>query len=1673
MIMSSVSTVLGEASIKNYNRSSSSTEKFKNFDEELINGKQIDSFRDVRPLTVGSSSIVIAYDAQDNITVAAAKMFGLFLDGEIDYELIPLYSLEEQVYVIEHITENQIMIHLIHGLEDSYRIDHDYWPWEKLNEIIHNSKGKYHVLASCFSAVLDDDEKYHISGLSKILDYELAVPALLIPVIEYYYEIHNFQAINLAQRIQTYFDYNDDLIFNRVLNPQNILSAGENMTLHYRLTALDTLKEFIKDIANGLSDKIAPLAANILAPIFEFIPEDLADMIPGLSELNELRELYIDFEADIEELVSEGFTGVAGEFEPIMLTKKVETPIGEFIFKIQIVNYLFLDGSTEFDFRATTIRFGFEYEKDFAKGLMLGPLPVVLNLSLGGCFFQEFMLEYFCSDPSWNSLTDGADVNPETWGHVDATETDPLLAQSLVGYVNVPGPFEDLNVEAWFGIPSLGISKAYRAFGSFGITLTATSTVDIVELFLKAGHIDLPKKADKWLDDHFDGGITFATTHLYAIFTGANDGIQITFCGQLELGITLDLKLETKYLDFEFCGGIKLIDRIVATIIWDQQGIYLHSCEITYPWVWIGIELEIKLKIKIGWIQKTFTFGADFNYTYYFGGGGDSPNPWYSDTWTYDESPIHIKFSVDYLFLALIAIMPFNILVLDTMTQIYDLAGTLTVEHGSAADQTPPMATFITPSVKSDPVHEAESNIPPPSYYDPSGDYYLVRDYDPVNDEFTTEIDLKDIETIDKDLTNSGALALQVNGSMPIPLIGDDASIRIYAFDKHDTINTDSVIDEVKVHAEFTKADIGLGMDVVLNSNGEYYMFKPFNIKTKLRLFFSATINDRKIDFINDQGKVFCSIAAMYFPRTFTGFTEWSYTSYIKVKITDFTVDDPHFISGEGEDTWNPQPTGQINLKYGEVILMQDWSTEFSDENGGIFRDEDSVVSNGPGEGIATGLIGYGAYYDLELPLHRLFHEGLIESGWATFTVIAIDDSGLESKPVSKEYWIDVPKDSLAPNIVTGSSNLQAIDPDTTNVVDKTIARKGTQTYLINYNEQVESVDYTFNYGSGFSHYDLETGLNSETLEDPVLWQSSTRVIQTNGDGTDNGYRYTMNKAVNSDSAKFSVDLKMTGSFYIFLRVYNDAGIVYMRYSSSFITGEPYVSNGYMYMPLDGTILNNGEWCIFSRDIQADFHKVYPNNSVSTIYQFLIRGSAKIDNIMVDNSMVENCEDGDTSSWDIYDQTPEGATLINVNEEQPQFIEKSYSNSITNTYSNGLLMSMTNSITLDTTLLSDGDYVLTSSICDMHGNLAGSQFWLRIDNTKPSTPSGFDIDFSHLESVWVNPTGDDTLDPNNLPYRVTTYYYAFSWGSSIDSLGLKEYKVYFDGTYLGTTTATSVEFEVEESNDFLGTWKVEAIDYAGNVASGTYSVNSVPDSDNDGLNDFSELNTYGTLPNDSDTDNDGLSDGAEVNTYSTNPKDSDSDNDGLNDYQEEVTYNTDANDSDTDNDGLNDYKEVKVYFTYPRDSDTDNDGLSDGAEVNTYSTNPKDSDSDNDGLNDYQEEVTYNTDANDSDTDNDGLNDYKEVKVYFTYPRDSDTDNDGLSDGAEVNTYRTNPKDSDSDNDGLSDGIEVNSLHTDPNDSDSDNDGYSDYDEFIAATDPNDPNSKPGRIIIIPGGGFF
>lgn len=103
------------------------------------------------------------------------------------------------------------------------------------------------------------------------------------------------------------------------------------------------------------------------------------------------------------------------------------------------------------------------------------------------------------------------------------------------------------------------------------------------------------------------------------------------------------------------------------------------------------------------------------------------------------------------------------------------------------------------------------------------------------------------------------------------------------------------------------------------------------------------------------------------------------------------------------------------------------------------------------------------------------------------------------------------------------------------------------------------------------------------------------------------------------------------------------------------------------------------------------------------------------------------------------------------------------------------------------------------------------------------------------------------------------------------------------------------------------------------------------DFDSDGLTHLEEFNA-GTDPCDEDTDNDGLLDGEELDTYFTDPLSADTDGDGLDDFEEINTYSTSPTNADSDGDGLNDGFEVDL-GTLPNNEDSDSDTFPDGQEL--------------------------------------------------------------------------------------------------------------------------------------------
>jgi hypothetical protein len=149
-----------------------------------------------------------------------------------------------------------------------------------------------------------------------------------------------------------------------------------------------------------------------------------------------------------------------------------------------------------------------------------------------------------------------------------------------------------------------------------------------------------------------------------------------------------------------------------------------------------------------------------------------------------------------------------------------------------------------------------------------------------------------------------------------------------------------------------------------------------------------------------------------------------------------------------------------------------------------------------------------------------------------------------------------------------------------------------------------------------------------------------------------------------------------------------------------------------------------------------------------------------------------------------------------------------------------------------------------------------------------------------------------------------------------------------------------------------GSTAVESIGLDYLPSAGVSQAHSILDFDDDSLEDWEELDVYGTDGTDSDSDDDDLPDGIEVDGANpTDPLDADSDDDVCLDGTEDFNLDGDHDPADGESD--------------PNIADTDRDGIDDCTEL-TQGTNPNDAsdpnsaENDDDGLSGQESTPGYN-----------------------------------------------------------------------------------------------------------------
>lgn len=126
-----------------------------------------------------------------------------------------------------------------------------------------------------------------------------------------------------------------------------------------------------------------------------------------------------------------------------------------------------------------------------------------------------------------------------------------------------------------------------------------------------------------------------------------------------------------------------------------------------------------------------------------------------------------------------------------------------------------------------------------------------------------------------------------------------------------------------------------------------------------------------------------------------------------------------------------------------------------------------------------------------------------------------------------------------------------------------------------------------------------------------------SRVIQLSGSGTQNGYRLRLAGGSNwNDTMYSSIQFSMNynAGFEIYVDIMTSAGQRYLYYlprnTSALGTGNS-IQHGL------GTNLTDGTWHTITRNLKDDLLAAQPTNSLLAVNGFLIRGSGKIDDLIL------------------------------------------------------------------------------------------------------------------------------------------------------------------------------------------------------------------------------------------------------------------------------------------------------------------------------------------------------------------------------------------------------------------------------------------------------------------------
>jgi lysophospholipase L1-like esterase len=129
-----------------------------------------------------------------------------------------------------------------------------------------------------------------------------------------------------------------------------------------------------------------------------------------------------------------------------------------------------------------------------------------------------------------------------------------------------------------------------------------------------------------------------------------------------------------------------------------------------------------------------------------------------------------------------------------------------------------------------------------------------------------------------------------------------------------------------------------------------------------------------------------------------------------------------------------------------------------------------------------------------------------------------------------------------------------------------------------------------------------------------------SRVIVLSGDdGLDNGFSFTNHDISDHPIVSWAMRYNESFKFFVKVRTTNadhDPLYIYYAPDATKPTYEEVSGKKYIHVGL-GSFASTDNWIDFSRDVQADLQSVFPDENLSLIYGFYVRGSGSIDDISV------------------------------------------------------------------------------------------------------------------------------------------------------------------------------------------------------------------------------------------------------------------------------------------------------------------------------------------------------------------------------------------------------------------------------------------------------------------------